>query len=60
MHARAHTHMREGCSKSSKLHQEKRAIAEHFRWGNTLSLIKQAKLIEISVLISVWARPKQS
>ena len=49
----------EGRSKSSKPHPERKTIAEHFCYGNTLPLLKkkkQEKLIQISVLISVQLR----
>ena len=47
-------------SKSSNLHQVRKAIAEHFCCDNTQSiLIKLEKLTQISVLISVLVKPSQ-
>ena len=48
----------EGRSKTSKPHQERTHIVEHFYCGNKLSLlIKLEKIIHISVIISVQLRP---
>ena len=47
----------EGCSKSSKPHQERRSIVEHFCYGNKLPLlIKREKRIQISIFISQQVR----
>ena len=48
-----HTYTCKGCSKISKLHPERRPIAEHFCCSNELPLlIKLEKLTLIFVLIS--------
>ena len=50
----------EDCSKISKIHPERRALAEHFSLRNSLSLlIKVERLIQISVLIFIQVRSIQ-
>ena len=55
-----HSSKYEGRPKSSKLHTDRRTIAEHFSCDNTLLfLIRLEKLVQIFVLISLQLRSMQ-